>query len=470
MAYVIWRRRKGVEKTAKKLAPDNGKWTAAFVGPRGVEEREVLPAATRAEAKLQATELERKARRQRLGLEEASAKPITFEAAAEAHFAAQFCVPRTKLTNRGRLKHWLLPEFGDRYLADITPADIDTFLTRVADKLAPHSRELLRVHIGAIYRFAIEKMRAFHGQNPARAAARIRAPKTVPKALTLEEARAVLAHAGWARLMVLTSIMTGLRRGEVAGLLWSDIDFARGEIIVARSYDSKTTKGKRTRVVALHPLLAAELAQAKRAATSQWVFPGKRGEMRTRNDGFHKVLAAIMRRAGVAGHWRIKDLRSTFGTIAYAATGDIRFVQASLGHAHVETTEEHYARLQTSHLHQQTAKMLPPEAYAFLTRVNSVGAGPENISKADTMAVGALAVRHTASLPGQSNPALSAGTDGHSAHVGAAVPTAIPAPADTLGRLLPDDILTQHRLRGAGDYVLIGQLAGFAISPARGVA
>ena len=37
------------------------------------------------------------------------------------------------------------------------------------------------------------------------------------------------------------------------------------------------------------------------------------------------------------------DLRSTYGTDLYAATGDIGLVQDSLGHADISTTKKHYA-------------------------------------------------------------------------------------------------------------------------------
>jgi integrase len=40
--------------------------------------------------------------------------------------------------------------------------------------------------------------------------------------------------------------------------------------------------------------------------------------------------------------YRFKDLRSTFGTLAAAESGDLRYVQQVLGHQSLSTTESHY--------------------------------------------------------------------------------------------------------------------------------
>lgn len=68
---------------------------------------------------------------------------------------------------------------------------------------------------------------------------------------------------------------------------------------------------------------------------------------------------------------RFKHLRSTWGTLAYAATGDIRLVQAVLGHADVATTEAHYARALPEHLAAGSEKVAA--ALDFTTKTEGGG-------------------------------------------------------------------------------------------------
>lgn len=62
----------------------------------------------------------------------------------------------------------------------------------------------------------------------------------------------------WFRMAAQLAVYAGLRKGEVAGLTWSAIDFDRGMLRVERSYDGPT-KSKHTRWVPLAPELAIAL-------------------------------------------------------------------------------------------------------------------------------------------------------------------------------------------------------------------
>ena len=62
----------------------------------------------------------------------------------------------------------------------------------------------------------------------------------------------------WFRMAAQLAVYAGLRKGEVAGLVWSAIDFDRGMIRVERSYNGPT-KSKHTRWVPLAPELALAL-------------------------------------------------------------------------------------------------------------------------------------------------------------------------------------------------------------------
>jgi integrase len=80
--------------------------------------------------------------------------------------------------------------------------------------------------------------------------------------------------------MAIVAAVTGLRRGELVGLKWEDIDFANGKIHVRRSLvdqiegEPKTEASKRP--IPLEPALAFALSTWKQQASyskpSDWVF------------------------------------------------------------------------------------------------------------------------------------------------------------------------------------------------------
>ena len=81
--------------------------------------------------------------------------------------------------------------------------------------------------------------------------------------------------------MIATCIYAGLRRGELAGLRWRDIDFSAARLTVARSY-RRLPKGGKIRHLPLHAKLAIALRRWREhcpQTTEGLVFPiaGRRG-------------------------------------------------------------------------------------------------------------------------------------------------------------------------------------------------
>ena len=77
-------------------------------------------------------------------------------------------------------------------------------------------------------------------------------------------------------------ITTGLRRGELCGLMWSDFDEKKGTLSIRRTLHGKegggyyvgdTKTGTGRRIIKLPPSTVQLLTERKRAAISQWIFP-----------------------------------------------------------------------------------------------------------------------------------------------------------------------------------------------------
>ena len=149
-------------------------------------------------------------------------------------------------------------------------------------------------------------------------------------------------------------IMTGLRRGEICGLKWSDINFADGTLSVKRSVshkkgggvtvgETKTDAGTRR---ILLPTSVATLLQEKHAnAISEWVFPHHMNpsEPLHPNSAYTK-LKSILKRANLPSI-RFHDLRHTFATHAMQGGVDAKTLAGILGHTNASFTLDTYTHV-----------------------------------------------------------------------------------------------------------------------------
>jgi integrase len=140
----------------------------------------------------------------------------------------------------------------------------------------------------------------------------------------------------------LTAAFTGLRRGELIGLRWRDVDFNASVIRVRRAYSYgalTVPKSGKARAVPLAPEVATALARLalRRLWTGEddLVFPGETGDFLDGSALRRRYLEA-QAQAGIK-RLRFHDLRHTFGT-RMIGVADIVRVKEWMGHADIETT------------------------------------------------------------------------------------------------------------------------------------
>ncbi len=140
----------------------------------------------------------------------------------------------------------------------------------------------------------------FRGPNPVSAVKARRIPQRKVAFLEAGEISPVLATIGsrW-RPIFATAIYAGLRKGEIAGLQWDDVDLARRLLTVARSYDSETTKTGKVRHVPICDELLPHLLTAAAARRNRLVFPMPDGTVMPDNVKLAPILARALKRAGV---------------------------------------------------------------------------------------------------------------------------------------------------------------------------
>lgn len=131
----------------------------------------------------------------------------------------------------------------------------------------------------------------------------------------------------------------GLRKGELCGLRWDDIDFEKGFVTVKRSFAAMTKSGRwRTVPIpgALRPiLLAHRLRDPHKGAV---VFPAPDGAMFTTDARLHDRLGVACKAIGI-NPIRLHDCRHQYASTYLALGGSLADLQRNMGHSSISTTE-----------------------------------------------------------------------------------------------------------------------------------
>ena len=154
--------------------------------------------------------------------------------------------------------------------------------------------------------------------------------------------------------MYYIELATGLRRGELLGLKWSDFDWKNGVIKVRRQIarvDGKIVeaplKTKNSyRTVSISPQAIEVLKQQKARTNDTYVFPSPNGGPIS-PDSVRHMLHRVLDRAGIP-KVRFHDLRHTFATVALQNGIDIKTVSGMLGHFSAGFTLDTYAHVTTA--------------------------------------------------------------------------------------------------------------------------
>ncbi len=147
-------------------------------------------------------------------------------------------------------------------------------------------------------------------------------------------------------------LATGLRRGELLGLKWSDIDLKKGIIHVRRQIlrqngkvveaPLKTKNSYRDIAIGAD---ATEVLQDM-DKTGEYVFPSPHGGPMSPDSVLH-MLQRVLKRAGLE-RIRFHDLRHTFSVLALQNGVDVKTLSAMLGHYSAGFTLDTYAHVTTS--------------------------------------------------------------------------------------------------------------------------
>ncbi len=173
------------------------------------------------------------------------------------------------------------------------------------------SRKTLNEYLNAARAFCNWMVK--HGRlalNPLQEVAKadVRGHQAERRALAVDEVAVLLKVAGERSVFYLAAVHTGLRRAELEGLRWADLDFtSQPPTLTVRA---STAKNRRQATLPLHPELAAVLATRQPAAVGDLVFGDGLPRMRTMRADFD--AAAIVRVDAQGRFADFHSLRKTF--------------------------------------------------------------------------------------------------------------------------------------------------------------
>ena len=263
------------------------------------------------------------------------AEPVSFACLADTYIDDYAKVKkRSWKTDYYLVKSSMKPFFGTMTCAAIRSLDVERYVKHRLDEgvskaTANRCVQILRV----MFNLAIDW--GYLNDNPVRKV-KLFSEKDNLKERVLtgdEELRLLDASLAHMRPIIICALHTGMRRGEILGLRWDQVDFGNGTIRV-----DKAKSGKPRFIPINGTLLGLLRRQQIEHPGAEFVFPSFRT-----GRAFFKVDKAFKRACKLASitGLRFHDLRHTFASRLIARGVDIITVKELLGHSSVRITERY---------------------------------------------------------------------------------------------------------------------------------
>lgn len=265
--------------------------------------------------------------------------------------------PTTKQSYRSAVKH-LVRHAGHVRLVELDGGHLDAVTTALLDCSASLRHQ---VHVVAHKSLDDAVRWRLIPFNVAADAPPPAQPRPKPAAWSPAQVRVFLDYASadrWAALWLLAAT-TGMRRGELVGLRWEQVDLDRGELTVSENVtvaDGRThrgtTKTDRIRPLRLDPWTVSTLRAWRRQQVAELLVLGEHRPdhdyVFTWPDGqlvhpavVTRTFGRIVARAELP-KLRLHSLRHAWATNALDAGVDVKDVSTRLGHSSVRTTLDIY--------------------------------------------------------------------------------------------------------------------------------
>jgi integrase len=274
-----------------------------------------------------------------LGLAKPAADDVAFDKFG-AEVIRLYSRPNKRSWSRDELSLKALNRFfKGKALADIGPADVEGFKAKRRTEVSDSTTNRELAFLKTIFNLAVNWGKLEH--SPAAKVRKFREPAARERVATPDEIDRLIEAAGPdVRPVIITALGTGMRRGEILALKWTDLDFVRGVITI------RTSKSGKPRRVPMSGNVAAALGAVPRRGEHVFQNPETGRPVRDVKTAF---LAACRRAKkdpddekdpGIVG-LRFHDLRHTFASRALELGADLVSVSKILGHSSIVMTAKY---------------------------------------------------------------------------------------------------------------------------------
>ncbi|GGH10784.1 tyrosine-type recombinase/integrase [Silvibacterium dinghuense] len=266
-------------------------------------------------------------------------------------------IDRSPTTIRGYLEYfpqYILPKWAEMPVDEVKAVAVEKWLRSL--DLAPATKSKIRNLMSSLFSHLI-RHELLKGENVMRSVRQGSKRVKIPEVLDLGELQALVREikTPHARAIVLTAAATGLRRSEIQGLQWQDLDFENNWINLRRGYvDREITKLKTEQSrkgIPMLPELAAILKEWREQTPypreEDWIFasPAKQGKAPYWLIAvFNAHVQPAADRAKIRKRIGWHTFRHSFGTLLKANGEDVKTIQELLRHANSRITLEVYTQ------------------------------------------------------------------------------------------------------------------------------
>lgn len=267
--------------------------------------------------------------------------------------------PRMKTANmREAHLQWWKAELGDRVLADVTPAlivEMRDNLLRGKTRRGIRSASTVNRYLAALSHVFTVAVREWQWteDNPFRKMSTLKEPSGRVRFLDDDERARLLieckAHSTELYTIVVVALSTGARRGEVLGLRWKDVDFARRTLVL---HDTKNGERRALPLQGRAYTLVQDMSKVRRIDTDL-LFPGTRDPHKPLAVG--NIFNAAVVRAGIE-NFHFHDLRHSAASYLAMNGATIPEIAGVLGHKTLQMVKR-YAHLSDLHTARVVERM-----------------------------------------------------------------------------------------------------------------
>jgi len=279
---------------------------------------------------------------------------------------APFLLTQTTLESYKRfINNHILPNLGHMYLFDIKPLHIQDLIKQKSEKgradgknggLSKRSLKYIQQILNNIFKQAVKE--GFISSNPAQdVKICYNYMENNVHVLTKEQVQKFLETAKSSQYYIayLIELTTGLRRGEILGLKWSDINWEQSSITIKREVvliNGKPVLQERVktntsyRTLFISPEILELLKQLPK--TSEFIFT-TRNKTLINPRNFIRDFKNILKKAGLPQAIRFHDLRHTYATLLLQSGLSLKYIQQDLGHSKASFTLQRYSHVTTDY-------------------------------------------------------------------------------------------------------------------------